>query len=89
MLDQAITFILRNSTNEDLNAIGEAVKMRRQQLTKQNVRKLSVGDTVSFNGRRGPTKGVVKKINIKYVIVDAGFAGSWRVPANMLTQETA
>lgn len=87
MLDQTINFILRSASNDDINSIVEAVKMRRIQLTKQNVRKLAVGDSVSFNGRRGYTKGVVKKINIKYVIVDTT-TGSWRVPANMLSMET-
>lgn len=87
MLDQTIQFILRSASNEDLVAIGDAIKMRRTQLTKQNVRKLAVGDAVQFNGRKGVVRGRVQKINIKYVIVDSGVT-RWRVPANMLEMDT-
>jgi uncharacterized protein YkvS len=71
-------------TNEQLNAIGMAVKYRRNQLSREIKKGLSIGDVVKFVDRSGiTTTGRVKKVNIKYVIVDTGVS-RWRVPANML-----
>jgi hypothetical protein len=80
-----------NFTNEQLNSIGDAIRYARAQLTQQKKRELSVGDSVKFRNSRtgGTTYGTVKKINIKYIIVNEAKPGSiissnWRVPANML-----
>ena len=88
---QAIMF--GNFTNDQLNAIGEAVKYRRNQLAKAVKRGMCIGDQVKFVGREGRTViGTVQKVNRKYIIVkeqansfNGGiFATNWRVPANML-----
>jgi len=79
------TELVYQMDNDQLNQIIEAVKLKRQHLTKQNIRSFSVGDVVEYQGRNGYTQGVVKKINRKYVVVDAGVNGQWRVPANMLS----
>lgn len=78
-------------TNEQLESIIAAVKFRRSQITQQNKRAFRVGDAVKFrNSRTGMTTvGTVKKINIKYILVNESRANSlitstWRVPANML-----
>jgi hypothetical protein len=77
-------------TNDQLNAIISAVKFRRSQLTKQNVRSLRLGEQVKFVNSRtgGVVIGNVEKINRKFVIVreDRGsyLPRSWRVPAVML-----
>jgi len=43
---------------------------------------LKSGDTVFFDGKYGKTvKGKVIKTAIKYVSVDCGMDGKWRVPA--------
>jgi len=73
-------------TNEQLSSIIDAVKYARAQLGRQSIRKLSIGDNVTFDsvklGRN--VTGVVTKIAIKYVTVRTA-AGLWKVPANMLT----
>ena len=75
-------------TNEQLNAIGMAVKYRRNQIGKSVKKGLRIGDVVKFTDRSGiTTTGRVKKVNIKYVIVDTGL-GAWRVPANMLETQS-
>lgn len=78
-------------TNDNLDSIIQAIKYRRAQITQQNKRAFRVGDAVKFrNSRTGMTTvGTVKKINIKYIIVNESRQGSivssnWRVPANML-----
>jgi len=44
--------------------------------------KLKSGDIVEFDGKYGKTvKGTVIKTAIKYVQVDCGIDGKWRVPA--------
>ena len=45
---------------------------------------LSVGDRVTWTGRRGAQEGIVEKINRKNAKVKVGFT-TWTVPMNMLT----
>lgn len=72
-----------NFTNEQLNAIGMAIKYRRNQISADVKCGLCIGDQVKFNGRNGLVTGKVTKVNRKFVIVNAGFT-NWRVPASML-----
>lgn len=80
----AIMFIQMHASDEELRCVIEAVKMRRQWLSRQNIRAFRDGDTVSFTGRNGLTlTGKVTKVMQKNVIV-ATQRGNYRVPANML-----
>ena len=88
-INSAIMF--GNFTNEQLNSIGDAIRYARAQLTQQKKREFSVGAAVKFRNSRtgGITYGTVKKINIKYILVNEQrpnsiFTSVWRVPANML-----
>ena len=75
---------IRNSNNDELNQIIEAIKLQRTYLACTTARALAVGDTVQFTGRGGKTvTGKVTKINRKTVIVDEGFT-RWKVTASML-----
>jgi starvation-inducible outer membrane lipoprotein len=48
---------------------------------------LRIGQRVSFQGRRGITeKGTVRKIKIKYVLVETDRGQRWNVPGSHLTQ---
>ena len=50
----------------DLNAVVDAIKMRRNQLHTTDAHSLRIGERVSFQGRHGSIlKGVVEKIKIK------------------------
>ena len=82
-INRAIMF--GNLTNTELNAVIEAVKWARAQMTKQNIRSISRGSAVKFTSSRdGRTyTGTVRKIAIKYVTVDTGQT-LFRVPASML-----
>jgi hypothetical protein len=89
-VNQAIMF--GNFTDEQLNAVLQAVKYRRQQLIRENRRQLTVGSTVKFVARGRTVIGEVTKINPKFVHVreqansfNGGiFATNWKVPGNML-----
>lgn len=72
--------------NDELNQVVEAIKLKRQFLAKQAVKKFVVGDMVQFTNRSGGTiNGTVRKVNRKYIIVDAHIGGTrYQVPATML-----
>ncbi|MFY8212011.1 MAG: hypothetical protein ACOVLB_05035 [Candidatus Nanopelagicus sp.] len=76
-------------SNENLNSISDAIKFARAQIIRTNTATLNVGSGVKFtSSRSGQTiTGTVKKVNRKFVIVceNGKPAGTWRVPANMLS----
>lgn len=79
------TIISGQFTNDQLDSIVMAVKFARNQLTQQNRGSMVIGTTVKFTGKTGRTTiGNVKKVARKFVTVDCGAGGLWRVPANML-----
>tara|TARA_B100001027_G_C16010011_1_gene216467 strand:+ start:197 stop:499 length:303 start_codon:yes stop_codon:yes gene_type:complete len=72
----------------DLNAVVDAIKMRRNQLHTSDAHQFKTGDRVSFAGRHGSTlKGVVEKVKIKYVLVRTDSGTRWNVPGSHLTKE--
>jgi len=74
--------------NDQLSQVIDAVKLKRQYITKQATRSLMVGDIVSFTSSRTGRNisGKVTKVARKYITVDCGVDGSWKVPGNMLTK---
>lgn len=74
--------------NDELNQVIEAIKMKRQYLSKQAVRSFLVGDIVGFTKKNGVrVTGQIRKVNQKYIIVNESATGTqWRVPATMLTK---
>lgn len=72
---------------DQLNQVIEAVKLKRTHLAKQATRSMMVGDIVGFTGKRGNRiSGKVTKIAKKYVTVNCGVDGNWRVPGHHLTK---
>ena len=72
--------------NTDLNAVVDAIKMRRNQLHTSDAHKFRFGDKVSFQGRRNSIlKGTVEKVKIKYVLVRTDSGTRWNVPGSHLT----
>ena len=73
----------------DLNAVVDAIKLRRNQLHTSDAHQFRVGDRVSFAGRHGSTlKGVVERVKIKYILVRTDSGQRWNVPGSHLTMET-
>ena len=71
--------------NAELNRVIDAVKMRRTFISKESARGLFIGDSVSFEGKRGVrVQGTVSKVNSKTVVVDTA-QGGWKVTASLLT----
>ena len=72
----------------DLNAVVDAIKLRRNQLHTSDAHQFRVGDRVSFAGRHGSIlKGAVEKVKIKYVLVRTDSGTRWNVPGSHLTKE--
>ena len=73
--------------NDQLNQVIEAIKLKRNHIATQAVRSFMFGDIVGFTGKFGKqVSGKIKKINKKYIIIDCGTDGQWRVPGNHLTK---
>ena len=85
---ESIKADIKNLNDDQLNEVIEAIKMRRQMLTRQTVRRIRAGNIVKFTSSRtgGTVTGTVQKVNRKFVIVEQSIGGmNWKVPANMLT----
>jgi len=72
--------------NDELNQVIEAVKLKRQYITREATRSFTKGDMVVFTSKTGGAiTGTIHKINRKYIIVDAHIGGTrYQVPASML-----
>jgi hypothetical protein len=80
----AITAI-HQMNNDELNQAFEAIKLRRNYLTRQTAVTFRVNDRVSFAARGMQVLGTVTKVNPKtiYVKQDNTFT-TWRVHASLL-----
>lgn len=76
-------FVLTQASNEELNTLVEYIRMRRQQITKQNVRSITKGDKVTFTSRGHIYNGTVVDVKIKNLIVQTQLS-RYRVPASMV-----
>jgi hypothetical protein len=83
---KTINELVANMSLEDIKLVNERMSLQRTFLGNTIKRSLTIGDKVSFNGRRGLTEGTVLKVKIKNVTVDCGNSGRWNVPASMLTK---
>jgi len=87
-IQKIITDIYNLSTNDELNQIVEAIKLKRNHLSRQAVRNFSRGDVVQFTSSKtgGTVRATIEKVNKKYIIVETAIGGEkWRVPATMLS----
>ena len=83
---QKIISDIYDMDGEDLTAIIDAVKMRRNQLHTADAHKFRFGDKVSFQGRHGITEtGTVERVKIKYILVRTDRGQRWNVPGSHLT----
>jgi hypothetical protein len=74
-----------NFSNEDLEAVTQAIRYRRTQLSKEAKRVMAPGIAVKFyHPKQGrDITGTVNRIKQKYILVDTA-QGRYNVPANLL-----
>ena len=71
-------------TNDDLNALGQAIQFARGRLRHEIKQDLRPGLTVYFKDRYGSrVTGTVESIKIKNAVISTA-RGRYRVPCNML-----
>jgi hypothetical protein len=72
----------------EIDSVVDAIKLRRNQLHTLNAHSFKVGDTVFFRGRRNTLlEAKVRKIKIKYVLVETLNGTKWNVPGSHLSKE--
>jgi len=72
----------------EIDSVVDAIKLRRNQLHTLNAHSFKVGDTVFFRGRRNTLlEAKVRKIKIKYVLVETLDGTRWNVPGSHLSKE--
>ena len=76
-----------SSNREEINAIIELVKVRKEMLSKEKMGEMKVGDKVSFIHKGAKVLGTIRKKNIKRLVVDTEIGG-WNIPASLLTLVT-
>ena len=74
-----------NFSNEDLEAVTQAIRYRRSQLGREVKRAMAPGVAVKFyHPKQGrDITGTVNRIKQKYILVDTA-QGRYNVPANLL-----
>jgi uncharacterized protein YkvS len=84
---KAVEAIYNLQSNDEINQVIDAIKLKRTALARSVTRSLMVGDIVSFNGRGQSTvTGRVTKVNRKTVVVkDSSSNTSWKVTASAVT----
>ena len=87
LVTKTVDLIYKMDDNDQLNQVIEAIKLKRNQLSRKAVAKFMIGDIAGFTGRRGiQHSGKVTKVAQKYITIDCGTHGRWRVPATHCTK---
>ena len=72
----------------EMDSVVDAIKLRRNQLHTLNAHSFKIGDTVFFRGRRNTLlEAKVRRIKIKYVLVETLDGTRWNVPGSHLSTE--
>jgi hypothetical protein len=83
---KAVEAIYQLQSNDEINQVIEAIKLKRTALSRSVTRSVRIGDVVSFEGRRGTVTGKVTKVNRKTLVVDDSRTGTvWKVTASLVT----
>ena len=76
------------ATHEELDKVRDSIKMRRDDLARQVVSSLCIGDNVLIDNRKGRAeKGTIRKINRTRAVVDVENKGGYNVPFSMIRKE--
>jgi len=86
IIDRDVAKFIRNANRDELNTIVNLINERRGVLSRQESRKFTIGDRVSFDAKtRGIITGEITKVNRKTVKVKADGVGfMWVVSPSLL-----
>ena len=76
------------ATHEELDKVRNSIKMRKDDLARQVISNLCIGDNVLIDNRKGKVdRGTIRKINRTRAVVEIGNQG-WNVPFSMIRKES-
>ena len=75
------------ATHEELDKVRDSIKMRRDDLSRQVISELSIGDSVLIDSKGRVERGVLRKINRTRAVVDVENKGGYNVPFSMIRKE--
>lgn len=78
-------FLSGIENTDDFNQVVVAMKHHYKQLQFKARSKFSIGDQVSWTGRKGYKEGKVVEFGKRRLVVEIAGGLHWRVPASMLT----
>ena len=75
------------ATHEELDKVRDSIKMRRNDLSRQVISQLSIGDSVLIDSKGRVERGTIRKINRTRAVVDIENKGGYNVPFSMIRKE--
>lgn len=79
-----IQVLFAQANMDDFEKIAEMFNTTRRMLERQVGSSFSVGQQVTWIGKRGPLSGTITKINRRNIVVNAGDNGMWKVSPGLL-----
>ena len=79
--------IMSLNTYEELNHVKATLKIRRQDLGRELISSLSVGEAILIDSNGRIERGTIKKINRTRAVVDIEHKGMYNVPFTMLRRD--
>ena len=75
------------ATHKDLDKVRDSIKMRRNDLSRQVISQLSIGDSVFIHNKGRVERGTIRKINRTRAVIDIEGKGGYNVPFSMIRKE--
>jgi hypothetical protein len=79
--------IMSIDSQEELSSVMETLKIRKKDLARELVSKLSIGDIVLIDNRGRIERGTIHKVNRTRAVVDIEEKGYYDVPFTMIRKE--
>jgi len=75
------------ATHEELDKVRDSIKMRRDDLSRQVISELSIGDVVLIDNKGRVERGTIRKVNRTRAVIDIEGKGGYNVPFSMIRKE--
>ena len=75
------------ATHNDLDEVVRSVTMRRNDLSREVISALSIGDVVLIDNKGRVERGTIRKVNRTRAVIDIDGKGGYNVPFSMIRKE--
>lgn len=79
--------IMSIDSQEELSSVMQTLKIRKKDLARELVSKLSIGDIVLIDNRGRVERGTIRKVNRTRAVIDIEGKGGYNVPFSMIRKE--